>query len=467
MHRRACGSLAAAAPALPSSRESSLKTVQTLTLAIALAMAPAMSPAAAEPADALTLGAERRGEITSRSSLNHQDGSRSQLYRIDLREGQVVAFRLEGALRGRLTAFHDGDLVATSNPERASAPLVVRARRAGSYTIAVSGVDASAYGPFTLQATALEAYGGETLRVGAVVSDWTDARRQLPLQIDDAGFYTIDMLSDDFDAMLKLDGPGVALSNDDGGEGSNARISARLAPGAYTLTAEGYGGDRINGLYQIRVAARPLPEGGLREGGELAVGDTATGLFEGSPHNYAFTLPARRLVRIDMRSDEIDPLLHLSGNGIEQTDDDGGDGLGSRISTLLEPGTYTLRADAASAGAGLYTLTVVASEAPADVGGGALTVGRPVTATLLPAVTDRWTVAIRSAGSYAITMDAEGLDSHLRLTREGREVASDDDGGGALNARIVHRLDPGSYVVEASSIDGDAGGPYRISLERR
>ncbi|WP_123831996.1 ABC transporter substrate-binding protein [Luteimonas sp. 100069] len=446
-----------------------MKTVQTLTLAIALAMAPAMSPAAAvaEPADALTLGAERRGEITSRSSLNHQDGSRSQLYRIDLREGQVVAFKLEGALRGRLTAFHDGDLVATSNPERESAPLVVRARRAGSYTIAVSGVDASAYGPFTLQATAIEAYNGETLRVGAAISDWTDARRQLPLQIDEAGFYTIDMMSDDFDSVLKLDGPGVALSNDDGGDGSNARISARLAPGTYTLTAEGYGGDRINGLYQIRVAARPLPEGGLREGGALDVGSTLTGLYEGNAHAYTFSLPARRVVRIDMRSDEIDPLMHLAGNGVEKTDDDGGDGLNARISMLLEPGDYTLRADAASAGAGLYTLAFAASEAPDNVGGGTLAAGRPIEATLLPGMTDRWTFNIRSAGEYAIAMHSDDVDSYLRLSRDGQEVATDDDGGGALNARIAQRLESGSYVVEASSVDGDTGGNYRISLERR
>lgn len=446
-----------------------LKTAHTLALAVALALAPTLVVHAApgDAAESVTLGAERRGEITSRSSLNHQDGSRSQLYRVDLREGQVASFKLEGALRGRLTAFQGGDLVAASNPNNESASLVVRAKRAGSYTIAVSGADASAYGPFTLQATAIEAYNGETLRVGAAISDWTDAKRQLPLQIDEAGFYTIDMMSDDFDSVLKLDGPGVALSNDDGGDGSNARISARLAPGTYTLTAEGYGSDRINGMYQLRVAARPLPEGGLREGGALEVGGTVTGLYEGTAHAYTFSLPARRVVRIDMRSDEIDSLMHLAGNGVEKTDDDGGDGLNARISMLLEPGDYTLRADAASAGAGLYTLAFAASEAPDNVGGGTLTADRPTEATLLPGMTDRWTFNVRSAGEYAIAMHSDDVDSYLRLSRDGQEVGTDDDGGGALNARIAQRLESGPYVVEASSVDGDTGGTYRISLERR
>ncbi|TDK33112.1 hypothetical protein [Luteimonas terrae] len=443
-----------------------MKTVHTLALAIALAMAPALHATAADP-EPVTLGGERRGEITSRSSLNHQDGSRSQLYRVDLREGQVAQFKLEGALRGRLTAFQGGDLVGASNAHSEVASMVIRAKRAGSYTIAVSGVDASSYGPFTLQAAAIEAYGGETLKVGASISDWTDSRRQLPLQIDEAGFYTIDMLSDDFDAVLKLDGPGTSLSNDDGGEGSNARISARLTPGTYTLTAEGYGSERVNGMYQIRVATRELPPGGLREGGELTVGGTVTGLYEGTAHPYTFTLPARRVVRIDMRSEEIDPLLHLSGNGVEKTDDDGGDNLDARISLLLEPGTYTLRADAASAGAGLYTLALAATEVPEGAGGGTLPVGRPTTANLLPGMTDRWTVSVRSAGEYTIAMDSDDIDSYLRLTRDGNEIASDDDGGGALNARIVQRLETGTYVIESSSVDGDTGGNYRLSFDRR
>lgn len=443
-----------------------MKTVHTLALAIALALSP-VAHAAASPGETLSLGAERRGEITSQSSLNHQDGSRSQLYRVALREGQVASFTLEGALRGRLAAFHDNELVAASNPHRESASLVVRAKRAGTYTIAVSGVDASAYGPFTLQAAAIEAYDGRVLEVGASISDWTDGKRQLPLQIDREGLYTIDMLSEDFDAFLRLEGPGVSLSDDDGGDGTNARISARLSPGRYTLSAEGYGSERVNGMYQIRVAERALPEGGLRDGGELTVGSTVSGLYEGTAHAYTFTLPARRVVRIDMRSSEIDSLLQLTGNGVDKTDDDGGDGLDSRINLMLEPGTYNLRATAATSGAGIYTLSLAASEVPEGTGGGALAVGRPASVTLLPGMTDRWTVSIRSAGDYVIAMDSDAIDSYLRLTRDGQEVASDDDGGGALNARIVHRLEAGTYVVEASSVDSSEGGEYRISLERR
>ena len=54
--------------------------------------------------------------------------------------------------------FHGGELVASSNPNNESASLVVRAKRAGSYTIAVSG----ARGGHTVDFRAL-AHQGMTL----------------------------------------------------------------------------------------------------------------------------------------------------------------------------------------------------------------------------------------------------------------------------------------------------------------
>ncbi|UNK43910.1 hypothetical protein MNO14_07635 [Luteimonas sp. S4-F44] len=444
-----------------------MKTVHTLSLAIALAIAPALVQAQSTDPAPLTIGGEVRGEITSRSSLNHQDGSRSQLYRVDLREGEVATFKVTGALRARLAAFLDNELIGSSTDRGEAASLTIRARRAGRYTIAVSGTDASSYGPYTLISSRVDTYNGQALRVGATIGDWTDGERELPLQIDRDGIYTIDMMSDDFDSVLALDGPGVSVSNDDGGEGSNARLTLRLAPGRYRLTAKRYGSDGASGAYRISVTASSFDTGDLREGGDLAIGSTVTGLYAGRPHSYRFTLPERQVVRLDMRSDEIDPLMRLSGQGVQKEDDDGGERLNARIGMLLEAGTYTLQADSATPGAGPYTLSLTATAVPEGAGGGALTIGRPVETALLPGMTDRWSFEVRSAGDYAIEMRSSQIDSYLSLTKDGNEVASDDDGAGGLDARIVQRLQPGRYVVEASAIDGDAGGPYRILLERR
>lgn len=444
-----------------------MKTARVLVLAAALASAPMSFAGANERPTPIGFDAEQRGEITSRSAVNYRDGSRSQLHTLDLREGQVVRIDVDGPLRARLTALLGDELVAASGEGEQASSLALRATRGGRYTIAVSGIDAGAYGPYTLRASEVEAYDGRVLAVGASISDWVDAPRRLPLRIDDAGIYTVELQSDDFDAFLQLDGPGVSLSNDDGGDGTNARISARLAPGDYTLTASAYGNERVSGMYRLTVAARSTPDAPLRDGGALVPGETITGLFEGSAQVYAFSLPARRLVRLDLRSSEIDPLLHLAGNGVETSDDDGGEGLDARIATLLDAGDYTVRADSATPGAGFYTLALAVDEAPADAGGGALVVGRPVDATLLPGTTDRWTFTIRTPGDYAIDMRSGDIDSHLKLLRVADPVASDDDGGDDLDARIVQRLAAGAYTVEASSVGRGESGRYRLSLERR
>ena len=444
-----------------------MKTVSPLVLAIALAMAPTAFAVANERPTPITIDTPSRGEITSRSAVNYRDGSRSQLHTVELRDGQVVQIAIEGALRGRLTAFLGDELIATSGDTAQAASLVVRAKRAGRYTIAVSGIDASAYGPYSLRVTGVDAYDGSVLSVGDSISDWVDAPRRLTLRIAESGIYTVDMLSDDFDAFLKIDGPGVALSNDDGGDGTNARISARLAPGEYTITASGYGSERVSGMYRLAIAARSTPETPLREGGALTPGSTVTGLNEGTAHSYTFSLPARQLVRIDMRSDEIDSLLRLSGNGVDTSDDDGGDGLNARIVTLLDAGEYTLRADTATQGAGFYTLALAAEDPPANAGGGTLTVGRAVDATLLQGMTDRWTVTVRAAGDYVIDMRSSDIDSYVKVMRGSEMIASDDDGGDNLDARISRRFEAGTYTIESTAVGRSETGRYRLSMERR
>ena len=97
-----------------------------------------------------------------------------------------------------------------------------------------------------------------------------------------------------------------------------------------------------------------------------------------------------------------------------------------------------------------------------------MTIGRVTEAVLQPGATDRYTVAVRSPGSYTIDMGGEkDFDSHLRLSQGNREIASDDDGGDGLNARIQRRLEVGDYVIEASSADSGGAGPYRIGIQSR
>lgn len=433
---------------------------QGFQLVLAVMAAIGHGAVAAEPAP-LQPGTEVRGEITSSAPLNHSDGSRSELYVVEIGERELVSFDVSGPLRAQLTLFDGEELVARSGPGE-SPSLALRAPRSAAYTLAVSSADATSFGPYTLSAQVVDGWDGSVLRSGTAILDWVDGSRDLPLQVDRRGMYTIDLRSDQFDTVLRISGNGVDARDDDGGDGTDSRLSVLLEPGSYTLNVAGWSGG-TQGLYRLAVASRPVPDN-LVQGGPLrADGAEVQGAYQGTPLRYRFELSRQRLVTIDMRSQHFDSLLVLHGNGAEHRDDDGGDGLDARLVRVLEPGAYTIEASAAMGGSGLFTLSLSSAEVPAGTGGGALAAGEARDALLLPDATDRYALTVETAGEYVIDMASGDLDSWLELfDAQGTSIASDDDSGGGLNARIRAHLAPGSYSVDASALGGD--GRYRISV---
>ncbi len=435
-------------------------------LALAILAAVSANALAANPAP-LALGKQVRGEITSADLLNWRDGSRSELYAVTLAADQGVRFSVGGPLQAQLSLFFDGQLVQASGEQRDEASLAVRAGQAGRYVLAVSGRDASAYGPFTLSATPMQVYGGGELAVGSTITDWAQAPRSVPLRITEEGVYRIRMASDDFDTVLSLQGNGLALRSDDS-DGSNSILTVRLSPGSYTLGASGFQ-DRVDGQYELSVAEYSLPEGvETAVDGDLVPDMPITALYQGQPVTYRLRVDGRKLLELDMRSSEVDSGLELLGNGVALEDDDSGEGVDARIVTVLQPGDYTVRASVYDEGAGVFTLSAMLSDVPADAGGGELQLGQTRTARLMAGASDRYAFRIDRAGGYRIDMGSmDGLDSHLRLYRDGELVADDDDSGGGLDARIEERLEAGDYTLEASSAVGGEGGRYRIGVQRR
>lgn len=441
-----------------------MKTTVLYT-AIALAGMTAM-PAWAQAPETLRIGSEVRGEITSSDPINRSDGSRSRTYEVTLSEGQLVSFSATGSLRARLALFDDSTILADSASNyryNSAASISYKAREAGTYVLAVSGADADAFGPYRVNSVELQTYDGSVLRGEASISDWIDQARPIPLQVDRRGLYTIDMMSDDFDTYLTLEGNGVSVTNDDGGDGTNARLSTLLEPGRYTLTTDGYSGNS-NGAYTLTVARQSVPAN-LNQGGRLTANrGEIQGLYGGTPLQYQFRLDARQLVTIDMRSDQFDSYLRLSGNGVDATDDDGGDGLNARLSRVLTPGEYTISAEGLS-GSGMFQLGLVTANVPEGTGGGPIAVGEEKQANLLGGATDSFTFSIATAGHYVIDMRSDDFDSYLTLYHaSGAQITSDDDSGGSLNARIEIELEPGDYRVEASSFGGSSQGNYSVSL---
>ena len=427
-------------------------------VAVAGAQAHAADPEPLQP------GSQVRGEITLSAPLNHSDGSRSRLYTVEIGERELVGFDVSGPLRAQLSLF-DGDELVASSGDREPASLALRAPRSAAYTLAVSSADAAAFGPYTLSTQVIDGWDGQPLRAGARITDWLDGSRELALQVDREGMYTIDLSSDQFDTVLEVSGEGVSARDDDGGDGTNSRLALLLSPGTYTVTAGGWGGGG-QGLYRMEVERRAVPDG-LSQGGRISAGSSLQGAFQGAPLEYGFRLRERSLVTIDMRSSDFDSLLLLSGPGVERHNDDGGEGLDAKLVQVLEPGEYVIQAGAATDGSGLFTLALATAAVPEGMGGGSLAVGQEHPGVLLAGAADRFVVTVEEEAEYVIDMASQDFDSYLELfDADGMEIAADDDSGGMLDARIRTRLAPGEYVIQASAI-GDGAGSYRMTFSQR
>ncbi|WP_234278205.1 hypothetical protein [Billgrantia desiderata] len=94
------------------------------------------------------------------------------------------------------------------------------------------------------------------LESGRALQAWLEpgARNVYEIVIEEAGQYRLDLLSDDFDAYLELEGEGLFLSDDDGGEGMNSRIVTHLEAGTYRATARSYGNSE-SGSFTLSLSA--------------------------------------------------------------------------------------------------------------------------------------------------------------------------------------------------------------------
>jgi hypothetical protein len=158
-------------------------------------------------------------------------------------------------------------------------------------------------------------------------------------------------------------------------------------------------------------------------------------------------------------------------------DDDGGGGLNPRLTLVSdEGGLYRVEVGVLNDGGGKFTLlareTVYVPEVLKPL---AMTGGRAEQAVAFPADDDAlFTFSGKKGEVYSITLTAdpaegdEAADPMLELfpgegTKE-ESLATDDDGGGALNSRIVTELaDDGTYTVRVSSLSSKGSAQLAVA----
>ena len=326
------------------------------------------------------LDQEVRGELTTSSPINYNDGSRHQLHSLRLDANQAVEVVLDGALRGTLSVLQGNQVVATSGhpgmmamgehdhgpSDNGPVRLVFRATEAGTYSLAVSGASAKAFGPYRFTARTIAAYDGKPLTSGNAATDWLiNDTQSYPVQIDTAGLYALTAESSVFDTVLSLEGNGVNEENDDGGNGTNSRLQLWLEPGQYTAQVRSLGGNK--GDFRLALASPSLEPGTVvRDGTALPLNQRITAITgQQGARSFTFQMPRGGRVVFDARSTDFDTLLDVSGNGVDASDDDGGNGTNSRLELQLAAGRYNVDVRSLGGQPGSFTLEASSSVASA------------------------------------------------------------------------------------------------------
>ncbi len=179
-------------------------------------------------------------------------------------------------------------------------------------------------------------------------------------QVTTAGRVRINLASAGADPYLYLladDGSRIA-DNDDGGDDINARVERDLLPGTYLIEATTIGG-RSRGPAEFAISVNYVPGcdpvhlGTLEAGTDLTASgtwslDTCGSRFvvEHPAHGYTFNLEQDGRVRIDLTSENGDPVMSLASltGGIIGANDDGGERRNSRIEKYLPAGGYYIEA---------------------------------------------------------------------------------------------------------------------------
>jgi hypothetical protein len=302
-----------------------------------------------------------------------------------------------------------------------------------------------------------------------------------------------ELRSSDFDSFLALYAEGATsgepLATDDDGAGSGMNARLRFTPesdGVYIVRARPYSG-LATGAYTLalseRVAPRQPRPGRITVGGDVS-GRLTNGDAEDEDGNvfdaYAFRANAGDRLAVLLESDDFDPVVRIGrmigGSFVKSAENDDGAGKGLNsylVFTAPQAGEYIIQASSVGSGAeGDYRLSL--EQGPPAPEARSIAIGEEISGRLdedspksdSGAPADLYRFTGRAGQRVAISLKADDFDSYLELFDANHtSLATDDDSGGELNARLTFVLsEDADYLIEARGFS-DATGRYDLKLE--
>jgi len=410
------------------------------------------------PATELRFGSSLSGNLS---------GGADQWYSVRSSSAGLVTVETSGDLDTYLEAYDASNKRIAENDdggEDTNARLEIYCEAGVTYRFRVRGFSSSASGPYRIWASLgpiTELRPGSSLsgNLSGGVDQWYSVR---PSSV---GFVTVET-SSDIDTFLELyDAPNNRIAeNDDGGDGSNARLEVLCAAGStYLFKLRGYDSS-VNGPYRISASFRAIPQAT-----ELRFGSSLSGnLSRGTDQWYSVRPSSAGFVTVETSGD-LDTYLELydaSNNRIAENDDDG-EGSNARLEISCEAGvTYRFRVRGYSSSvSGTYRILASFEGIPSDTEGNiersraiSIRLGES-TPVFFRASESRWyRYEITRAGTQFVVQTRGNIDTTLSLyDAQGNLITEDDDSGDDYNAMISQRLNPGIVYIKVGQYNAGIG----------
>lgn len=429
------------------------------------------------------LGETLKGELTTQSPINLTSGSRYGAHWVCGSQG-VGRYTLDAAFGSTLSVLsEEGQLIDRTHADADSIgqQVVLGSQGKACQLLVITG-DEGAFGPYTLKGEKLSPTDSTTLPLnGQLMAPLADKSQTYQLKVERPMELDIAIADGSGRASVMLEGNGTELHAQPCGSHSQ-QLSGYVMPGDYTLSIEPKqkpqhvpegnpskcSGNLVGEgpFIALTSHATRLPDG-MRNGGPIQDGDHITGtLAAGQPNTYLIQIEQPTRIEVAATSSEFDTLLQLSGQGVQQQDDDGAGGTNSKLSSfLVKPGRYELTIGAYddNTAAGRYTLDAQFSAIDTDFRNeGDVDLGSNVMGMRETFGTNQYTLHLEQTSEVNINLTSDNFDTILKLSGNGQDQVNDDVDGGT-NSRIQTLLPAGDYTLNIDSYEGT--GPYQLSVE--
>ena len=290
--------------------------------------------------------------------------------------------------------------------------------------------------------------------------------------------------------------------DDNGGDGSFSRIDRTLQAGRYYAKVEQSGNVDTIDDYSIRVSATPFVADAFEvDDAPEQASDIAT---DGSTQTHSlhtisdadwlrFTVGESSLVTVETTGPFGDTLVELFGPDDSSlavaVDDDGGEGLFSRIVEAVQPGTYYAKISTPGDLCQSYDVSVTATPLQLDIyeqddspdQAAAIPIDGTAQEHSIHVMTDTDWVTFTLVETMTTTIETSGSSGDTRLELFGPGgwqdlLDSDDDSGTGAFSRIDRVLAAGTYFVKVDEYGNDdtidlytlavtTNGPCDLSIE--